>query len=328
MRVHAHRGNTFTAGTVVLAAAVVEAELRSGVPAAVRVALVLALTALAAFGALTSPLVDGTPRPYQELLLAITALAGTGAVAHGLALAGAGPGDPVDAWWVAGVAGAGAGAGLVLARARSGTIVLGLGAALAVVALVAAVGAAWGGSDPRDGVRWALLLTAVVLVLAIVLRIDGRYRQAVALADVLAAVVVLLAATFLLDDVPGAAGALGLPTAEDGAGAGWQLLLLTAGFALAGLGATLHERGPGWLGALALVASLGVLARDGDGFVGWPLVLGVLGLVLVVVALRPVARRTSEEDDRPEAPPAAVVPFVRRRLAAVVRDPDPDDDLL
>lgn len=327
MRVHAHRGNTFTAGTVVLAAAVVETELRGGASVGARAGLVLALTALAALGALRSPLEDGVARPYQELLMALTALGGAGLVAHVLAIAGAGPGRPVDAWWVAGVTASGAVLGLGLARARGGTIVLGLGAALAVVAVVAATGAAWGGADPRDGVRWVLLLAVLVLVLAIVLRIDGRYGQAVALADVLAAVVVLLAATFLLDHLPGAADALGLPTAPEGAGLGWQLLLVTAGFSLAGLGATLHERGPGWLGALALVASLGVLARDGDGLVGWPLVLAVLGLVLVAVALRPVARRTPDEE-RAEGPGATVVPFDRRRPTAGVRAPDPDDDLL
>ena len=327
MRVHAHRGNTFTAGTVVLAAAVVEAELRGGASPGVRAGLVLALTALAGLGALRSPLEDGTARPYQELLLALTAVGGAGLIAHVLALAGAGPGSPVDAWWVAGVAASGAVLGLALARARGGTIVLGVGAALAVVAVVAATGAAWGGADPRDGVRWVLLLVVLVLVLAIVLRIDGRYGHAVALADVLAAVVVLLAATFLVDDVPGAAGALGLPTAPEGAGLGWQLLLVTAGFALAGLGATLHERGPGWLGALALLASLGVLSRGGGDLVGWPLVLAVPGLVLVGVALRPVGRRTPEEE-RAEGPGATVVPFGRRRPTAVLREPDPDDDLL
>jgi len=327
MRVNAHRGNTFAAGSVVLAAAVVEAELRPGTSAGVRTGLALALALIAAVGALRSPVEPGAPRAYQELLLAIAAAAGTAAFAHGLALAGAGPGDGVDAWWVALVAGGGAVLALTLARARAATIVLGLGAAAAVVALVAGAGAAWTGADPRVGVRWVLLLAAVALVLAIVLRIDNRYRQAVALADVLAAVVVLLAATFLLDAVPGAAGALGLPADPDGSGLGWQLLLVTAGFSLAGLGATLHERGPGWLGALALVASLGVLARDGGGLVGWPAVLGVLGLVLVAVALRPVAERApvATEDDEPPAP---VLPFGRRRLVAVAREPDPDDDLL
>ncbi|MEV4421544.1 hypothetical protein AB0L40_16395 [Patulibacter sp. NPDC049589] len=329
MRVHAHRGNTLAAGAVVLAAAVVEAELRPGPSPAVRTALTLALAALAAFGALRSPYEDGGPRPYQELLLAIAALSATAAVAHVADLVGASPGDPVDAGWVAAVALAGAVLGLGLARAREGTIVLGLGAAAGVVALVAGAGAAWSGADPRDGVRWALFVVAVVLVVAIVLRIDRRYQQAVALADVLAAVVVLLAATFLVDDVSGASAAFGLPRADAGAGLGWQLLLVAAGFGLAGLGATLHERGPGWLGALALVASLVVLARDGGGLVGWPAVLGVLGAVLVVIALRPASARGELFDDEADPPPPPV-PFPRRPLAVVARetDPDADDDLL
>jgi hypothetical protein len=157
-------------------------------------------------------------------------------------------------------------------------------------------------------------------------RIDRRYGQAVALADVLAAVVVLLAATFLLDEVPGASAALGLPADPAPAGTAWQLLLLTAGFALAGLGATLHERGPGWLGALALVGSLGVLARDGGDAVGWPVVLAVLGLLLVAVALRPVAHRGPDEE--PEDEPTPVLPFPRRRLVPVPHERSEDDDLI
>lgn len=327
MRVHAHRGNTFAAGAVVLAAALVEVELRSGASAEARAALALVLTALAALGALRSPVAAEGLRAYQELLLAMTALAGTLAAAHVAAVAGAEPGRPLDAGWVAGVAAVGAALGLLLARVRGASIVLGLGSAAAVVAVVAAAGALWTGEDPRDGVRWGLLLAGLVLVLAIVLRIDRRYQQAVALADVLAGVVVLLAATFLVDDVPGAPDALGLPAGDGGAGLAWQLLLVAAGFSLAGLGATLHERGPGWLGALALVASLGVLARDADGVVGWPIVLAVAGLALVAVALRPVAHRGPDEP--PPVPDAApVVPFPRRRLAPVPREPDPDDDLI
>lgn len=332
MRVHAHRGNTLAAGAVVLAAALVEAELRSGTTSAVRLVLALALTAVAALGALRSPVEGPGLRAYQELLLAITTFAGTATVAHVLDLAGVSPGRPLEASWVAGIAAVGGVIGLVLARLRGATIVLGIGAVAAVVALVAGTGAAWTGDDPRVGIRWVLLLAAVVVVLAIVMRIDRRYQQAVALADALAGVVVLLAATFLVDDVSGAADLLGLPRAKADAGLGWQLLLLAAGFSLAGLGATLHERGPGWLGALALVASLGVLARDGGGFAGWPEVLVVVAVVLVVIALRPVAHRGPAdvfEDDDPPPPP---VPLRPRGLVGVApeREPDPGqvDDLL
>lgn len=328
MRVHAHRGNTLAAGAVVLAAAAVEAELRPGASTAARTTLALLLTAVAALGALRSPAEDEGLRAYQELLLAITALAGTAAIAHLADLAGVSPGRPVDPGWAAGIAAVGAVLGLGLARARGGSIVFGLGAAAAVIALVVAAGTVWTGDDPRDGVRWALFASGFGLVLAIVVRIDRRYQQAVALADVLAAVVVLLAATFLIDDVAGASAALGLPAESAPAGTAWQLLLLAAGFALAGLGATLHERGPGWLGALALVASLGVLARDGGDVLGWPAVLAALGLVLVAVALRPVAHRGLDEGPDDEPPPP-VVPFpARRRLVPVPRERDADDDLI
>lgn len=329
MRVHAHRGNTLAAGAVVLAAAVVEAELRAGPPPAVLAFLTLALAGITLVGALRSPVEEQGPRPYQELLLAIAALAGTATVAHLADLVGVPPGDPIDAAWVAGVAVVGAVTGLTLARLRGGTIVLGLGAVAAVVAGVAAVGAAWSGEDPLVGIRWALLVGMVVLVLSIVVRIDHRYQQAVALADVLAAAAVLLAGTFLVDGLPGATDALGLPGDGASAGLGWQLILLATGFGLAGMGATLHERGPGWLGALALVASLGVIARDGGGLFGWPVVLAVVGLVLVTIALRPASPREEIEDPEVEPPPP--VPFPRRSLSAVPpvsRVQDAEDDLL
>ncbi|MGX6449089.1 hypothetical protein ACVU7I_13640, partial [Patulibacter sp. S7RM1-6] len=207
------------------------------------------------------------------------------------------------------------------------TMAPGAGALLGLVALVAGAGALWPGDDPRVGVRLALLLATVALVVAIVERLERRYRQAIVLADVLAVVVVLLAGTFLLPHVPGAEATLGLPAAVAGAAWGWQALLLVAGFGLVGLGGALHEHGPGWLGALGLIAALVVLADGERAVVGWPLALLVVGVVLVAVALRPVEHVVVP--DEPGGEPPAPVPWPRPlAVAGRAERADEDDDEL
>jgi hypothetical protein len=322
MLVHAHRGNTLAAGAVVLAALAAELELRADAPLGVRLGLAAALGVLALAGALGSPVEDDGPRTYQEILLALTALAATAVAAHGLVVVGAADGPGLPAWGVALSAVAGAATGLALTRARGGTIVLGVAAMLAVVAAVVGAGAAWPGDDPRGGARLALLASAAVLVVQLVLRLERRFRQALVLADVLAGVVVLFAATFLLDDVPGATAALGLPGGDVRAGTGWELLLLAAGLGLVGLGATLHERGPGWVAALSLVAALAVLADDGAR--AWPVALAAIGVGLVLVALRPVAHRFPDPAAPTDDPPPPV-PFPRPPLSLAGSDRDRDD---
>jgi hypothetical protein len=322
MLVHAHRGNTLAAGAVVLAASSAELELRAAAPLGVRLGLAAAVGVLALAGALGSPVEDDGPRTYQEILLALAALAATAVVAHGLVAVGAADGPGLPAWGVALSAVCGAACGLALTRARGGTIVLGVAAALAVVAAVAAAGAAWPGDDPRGGARLALLLCAAVLLVQLVLRLERRFRQALVLADVLAGVVVLFAATFLVDDVPGATRALGLPAGDVRAGAGWELLLLAAGLGLVGLGATLHERGPGWVAALALVSALAVLADDGAR--AWPVLLTAIGVVLVLVALRPVAHRFPDAPPPEEEPPPPL-PWPRPPLTLAGQEGPRDD---
>lgn len=322
MLVHAHRGNTLAAGTVVLAAFAAELELRHETPVWGRLAVALALLALALAGALGSPREGDGPRTYQELLLALATISGVAVAAHLLVLTGAASGSAFPSWAIATAAAAGAVIGAVLARARGGTIVLAAAGVLAVVALVAGADAARPHGDPRPGIRLVLVLAAAVLLVQVVLRLERRYRQAVALVDVLAVVFLLLAATFLVDDVPGATAALGLAPGDARAGVGWELLLLAAGFGLVGLGSTLHETGPGWLGALALVAALAVIADGGRA--AWPAALAAAGIVLVAVALRPVAHRVPDAPVPHEGPPPEPVPWPRR-LAIAPAEPGVDE---
>ncbi|WP_210493744.1 hypothetical protein [Patulibacter sp. SYSU D01012] len=328
MRLHAHRGNTLTAGAVVLTAFAVEAELRGLGPRGVRLGLVAALFALTAWAGVRSPREAGGIRVYQEVLLVLAVAAGTGTLAQGAVVLGLGPGAPVAAGWAALVALGGALLAAALTRGRDATMAPGAGALLGLVALVAGAGALWPGDDPRVGVRLALLVAMVALTVGIVDRLERRYRQAIVLADVLAVVLVLLAGTFLLPHVPGAEDALGLPPAAPGAAWGWQALLLVAGFGLVGVGSTLHEHGPGWLGALGLVAALVVLADGHHAFVGWPLALLVAGCVLVAVALRPVEHVVVPEEQGADPPPPVPWPRAPLTLVGPPRRADEDDDEL
>lgn len=323
MLVRAHRGNTLAAGVVVLTAFTVEAELRLDLGDGARFALTAGLALLAGLLGLGSPVQGDRPRTYQELLFAIATLAATGAAAHLSALLGSSLSSRPMAGTVAWVAGAGAICGLALARRRDATLALLLGTVLAIVALLAAAGAAWPGDDPLDGVRLMLVVVLVLLVGAILVRFDRRYRHAVVLADVLGVTVVLLSATFLVRADHRLADALGVVPGSGAAGTGWELLLLVCGFGLVGLGSAAREQGPGWLGAIGLVAALLVVSRGGGGLVGWPLALLLVGLVLVVVALRPVAREVPE--DAEEAAGLEQAPAVAMPLRPVVLPP-PDDE--
>ncbi|MGX6447798.1 hypothetical protein ACVU7I_06995 [Patulibacter sp. S7RM1-6] len=87
MRLHAHRGNTLTAGAVVLTAFAVEAELRGIGPRGARLVLVAALFALAAWAGVRSPREERI-RVYQEVLLVLAVAAGTGTLAQGIRITG------------------------------------------------------------------------------------------------------------------------------------------------------------------------------------------------------------------------------------------------
>ncbi|WP_320669595.1 hypothetical protein [Patulibacter defluvii] len=323
MLVRAHRGNTLAAGVVVLTAFVVEAELRLDLDDGPRLALTAGLALLAGVLGLASPVQGGRPRTYQELLHAITTLAATAAAVHLAAVLGASLGDGPAAGTVAWVAAVGALCGLAQARARDATLALLLGTVLAIVALLAAAAALWPGDDPLAGVRWMLVAVLVLLVGAILVRFDRRYRHAVVLADVLGVAVVLLSATFLVRADHRLADLLGVAPGSGGAGGGWELLLLACGFGLVGLGSAAREQGPGWLGAIGLVAALLVVARGGGGLVGWPLVLLVVGAALVAIALRPVEREVPADPEEAaglERAPAVVLP-----VRPVVLPPEDDE---
>ncbi|MCK9251042.1 MAG: hypothetical protein M0P31_18935 [Solirubrobacteraceae bacterium] len=341
MRVLAHRGNPLASGVLLLAVFHVDLELRGTAGHGLRLLTATVVATLAIAGLLGSPRPTGrrrgdgpiVPRTYQEVLGAIGVLASLAAALHVTALAGAHDGgrlDPGPTALAVTVAAIGA---LALARRRGMVLVLGLGAGLTVAAAVAAVVAAWPGDHPLTGARWTLLGALLVLTVAALNRIDRRYPEALILSDVIGLVGFALASSFLVGSVPGLTAELGLPGDPGPAGLGWQLLLLAVGFALLGLGAMLREPVPGTIGGLVVVGALVAADEAGGGSSGWPWVLAAVGVVLVLIALRPVEREIDRDvDPVPPVDPSASADADGRapgdglplpRLHVV---PRPDDD--
>ncbi|MGE4425942.1 MAG: hypothetical protein AB7G37_05750 [Solirubrobacteraceae bacterium] len=339
MRVLAHRGNTLTSGVLLLAVFHADLELRGASGHGLRLLTGAALGTFAIVALLRSPEPAGrfrgdgplVPRTYQEVLGAIGVLALLTAGVHVTVLLGAHDDVRVDPGSTALVTAVASLLALTLARRRHMVLVLGLGAALGVAAAVAAVVAMWPGDRPLTGVRWTLLAAMLALTVSALQRIDRRYPEALILSDIIGMVGAVLAASFLVGMVPGLASDLGVVGDPARAGLGWQLLLLAVGFSLLGLGAMLREPVPGTIGGLVLVGALTAAERAGGELVGWPLVLLAIGLALVIIALRPVAREIDRDVDavarwsatRPDAPSVDEA-LPRPRLQVV--PPRPDDD--
>lgn len=316
MLVRPHRGNTVGAAAVVLAAFVVEVELRLDLTTAARLGLTATLALLTGVLAWGSPREAPRLRAYQEVLHALSGLALVAATAHLTLLVA----PDAEAALVVAVAAAAGVPWVSLAVARGSVLSLLVRAVLVAVTLAGAAVAVSAPDAPLDVLRWALLAMALGLVPAILVRLDHRYREAVVLADVLAAVAIALGASFLLPTVAALRDPLGLPAEPGGAAWGWEALLLSLGFVLVGLSSAVREQGPGWLGAIALLVALAVVADGGDGLLGWPALLLGVGLLLLVVGLRPVRHAVRDPDEVTGRPEAEPVPLRRPVLL-----PPPED---
>jgi hypothetical protein len=273
------RGDIVAAGTVALTALVLLVELRFDaawgrwallLPAALAAGFTATLAALA-------PLEGPAPRPYHSALYLVSVvLAAVALLRVAQVLGGQGLLSSGARTWVS----------LALAAlaawfaVRRFSAVCGLvAAAAAIVALLGAV--AWllepGGWSLY---RWALLVCVAGFVLGAVGLRDRRAAHAVALADAAGIAVVGLAASFP------AAGAFGAGAAR--VSWGWELILLATSFGALAYSAVDRRPGPGWLGALALALALVAGAPStAPSLLGWPLVLAIGALALLVVGLRP-----------------------------------------
>jgi hypothetical protein len=153
--------------------------------------------------------------------------------------------------------------------------------------------------DPADlaPLRWPLLLAMAVLALAAVGRRDRAPRHAAAFADA------------------GALAALGIAVASLDAhagGAGWELVLFAAGFGVLAYGAVDAERVATVLGGAVLAGAVLVAAREEGALGWWPVVLGVGGLALLAVGLRPTTPAPPPPDDRRPAAPTVTLHELHR----------------
>jgi hypothetical protein len=299
LTVRPFRGAVVAAGTVALAALVVLVQLRFdgrwSHGALLAVALMpAAFTAALAVLAPADP-AHPAPRPYHSALyLVTTALAAIALVRLAQALGADGvAAEGARTWTAAAVA---ALAGWFAVRRGSAVCAL-VGAGAAIVALLAAVAwllepAGW------SAYRWALLGCVAGFALGAVALRDRHGAHAVAVADAAGLAVVALAGSFP------AAAVLGAGPSQPSWG--WELALLATSFGALAYSAVDRRPGPGWLGALALALAL-VAAADVEhpSLLGWPLVLALAAVALLVVGLRPTTPAPPPPDD--DAVPAATV---------------------
>jgi hypothetical protein len=274
-----HRGDVVAAGAVALAALVVLLQVRFDDVWADGVHLAYALVAATFVGtlALRAPSEGPNPRAYQSALLATTLAIAAPAVFRLAAMVGAGGLDNGGTiTWVAGVL---AVLGLGLAWARNSALCLLLGAASAVVTLIAAF--QWLFSpDSVAPFRWLLLVVVAAFALATIAARDRWPARAVALADAGGLTALGLALTFGLTITFGS-------QTPPSPGAGWEMFLYACGFGLCAYSAVDRAPGPGWIGALVLIATSLVASEGKKTVIGWPLVLAVGAGALLVIGLRP-----------------------------------------
>jgi peptidoglycan/LPS O-acetylase OafA/YrhL len=310
LRPHPHRGDTVAAGAVVLTvfAAVLENRFASTWSDGVRLVVILVLAAPIVAMALQSELLEERPRPYQAVLY-VTAFVMTLLVLEELASA-LGSGHLRSAGTVVWV-------GLLLvafsswfAARRNSAIMTLLSALSAVVVVLAFVDWAFEAHHLQT-YRWLLLLCAVALTLAAVTQRDLRRRHAVALVDVAGLSIAALGLTLVVAQVFSVvAAAIG---GQDlaGAPAGWELVLLAFAFGLIAYGSVDRERVPAFLGLLVLsifVAEAGIPGRDGASLAGWPIILAVIAVVLLVIGLRPRQELPPEPQVGSSSPPSPEPP--------------------
>lgn len=289
LRPPAHRGPLIAAGAVVLATGILLAQLRLEEPVGDGVHLVYALLAAVLIGGLG---VQARPEGNAPAAFASVLLV-TGLVLLAVALVrladvlGAG-----DAGYPAGalVWGSLVFGGVALVPAlRSRSAICGFLAALAGVVAVLNVVQWLFEPDSGTPFRVLLVLMATGFVLASLALRGERYRGSVLLVDLAGLLMLALGLSLvgLLDLF--ALGNGGIAFAQ-GAGTGWELLLLAAACGLIAFGAVDRQPGPAVIGVvtLAIFVVLATITDDGEEtLLYWPVLLLLLGGGTMAAGLRP-----------------------------------------
>jgi hypothetical protein len=313
IRPHPHRGDLIAAGAVPLAIAVALINLRFDDQWGVGILLVvtaLPCALLLAMGMLAPP--EGEfPRAYVVVLL----LSGLALLALSLVRLAEvlGADDPLGTdSTVCWMAVAFAGVAAFPAWERSSPVCALLEAVAGGVALLAFVDWVF---DPESEstFRWILLALIVVYTATHLRWRERRRRHAVHMVNAagLAAVAIGVSFLELLD------------LAADRPGAWWEIVLLGLGLGLVAYAGVDRERGPAYLGVVALalfVVLAGPPGEEGASLIGWPLLLLLLGGAAVAAGLRPL---------RPLPPPPDVArdPAPTETLPTERIEPDPTQPL-
>ncbi|MGZ4183537.1 MAG: hypothetical protein ACXVUL_22980 [Solirubrobacteraceae bacterium] len=306
-----YRGDVTAAGAIPLALSAIVIDLRmTQWSVGVRLVVVALIAGLILTMGWLTPLDDPTPKTYHSILLitgllpllvALQLLAeALGANSNLFPFIGAGR----VAWTFA----AEAIAAVICAR-RANSAACTLIAALAAGVAVEA-GVRWIFGGDLDTVRLVLFLLSLCFAVGAVRLRDGQRRHAVALVNAAGLAALTLGATYVIAiNVSSQVTRSGFSDVQSfGFGAasgpaGWEIYLLAIGFGLIGYAGSDLEPGPAYIGVLVLF-TFAVMAGSGNGtLIGWPLFLLALGVVGLVIGLRP-------STPAPPPPPAAVAPTI------------------
>jgi hypothetical protein len=300
VQIDAERGSILAAGGVLLAAAVGMLAIRLADSWATGVHLVVELAAFAViFGiAWLSPLAE-RPLAYQSTL-AVTGLVMLVIVLFRLAdvFGVDDEGNSGTLIWISAIFTAVAAAAALRFESVASALFAGIGAVVFVVAVIDKV------FDP-GGVttfRWIFFLLAIAFAVAAAGLAQGpRSGFAVAAVDVAGLLIVALAASFASTLISSEFNPLsaGAGLGEGSPGFGWKLVLVVGSLAVIAYAALRRERGPGFIGGLALVLAIVLIAipHDDQSIVGWPLLLLLAAGAALALGLRP------RDGGRPPAPP-------------------------
>ena len=301
------RGDVIAAGAVVIAtfAFLFAVRFDNNWAAGPRLLVVGAIAVLIGTLAVLAPLEAPVPRPYQSILyvadfvltlLMLAELADVLGADNGLSASG-------TIVWVGLLL---IGLAVFYAITRRSAVMTLFAAVTGVVVINAFFD--WIANPSAQTHRWLLLLCAIGLALGAVALRDLRRRDAVSLVDAAGLSIATIGISLLLAQIFGAAvkslGGFAFGYGGRGGPAGWELVLLVAGFGLLAYGAVDRERVPAFIGVVVLalfvaVASIGSTAS----LLWWPILLLIGGGALLATGLRP-RRPLPPEPPVPPAPPA------------------------
>jgi hypothetical protein len=300
-----YRGDITAAGAIPLALAAIVIDLRmTQWSVGVRLVVVGLIAVLILTMGWLTPLEGRAPTQYHSMLL----IAGLLPLLLALqllaeALGAERPPGAGGQTWIFGIEAVIAGIAARRANSATCTLIAALAGAVAVEAFVAWVFQPSGTGTARV---FLALLTLACAAAAVQLR-DRSRRHAVAFVNAAGLLTLALAASYLIDLLVTVATSLGSHRA--GAPFGWELFIVAMGFGLVAYAGADREPGPAYIGVVLLLAFallVGLPALNGSSLVGWPLFLVALGVIGLVIGLRP-------STPAPPPPPTTVAPTIPLR---------------